>query len=145
MLTAIFGLIPSLFTTVNGITNAITNERINLAQAQNSSDKIAAQEKIESLQARRDVLVAEAGHSNINAIVRAFIGGSVAIVLGKLLVWDKVVGSFYGCAGEAGRGAECVTFRTDILDPNLWTVITATIAFYFIYEGAVNATRIWKS
>ena len=84
MLTAIFGLIPGLFTTVNGITNAITNERIKLAQSQNESDKIASEEKIASLQAKRDVLVAEAGRSNINAIIRATIGGSVAFLLAKI-------------------------------------------------------------
>src|SRR6267154_1627787 len=89
MLTAIFGLIPGLFTTVNGITNAITNEKINLAQSQTESDKIASQEKIASLQAKRDVLIAESGSSKINAFIRASIGGSVAFVLGKIFVWDK--------------------------------------------------------
>jgi len=132
MLTAIFGLIPGLFTTVNGITNAITNERIKLAQSQNESDKIASEEKIASLQAKRDVLVAEAGRSNINAIIRATIGGSVAFLLAKIYVWDKALGDYTGG-------------HTDPLDPNLWNVIMATIGFYFVYEGVVNATRIIKS
>ena len=145
MLSFIFGLIPGLLSTVNGITNAITNERINLAQAQNESDRIAIQEKIASLQAKRDVLVAESGSSKINAIIRACIGTFAAIPIAKLLVWDKVVGSFYGCAGVAGKVAACATFRTDPLDSNQWSVIMATIGFYFVYEGAVNATRIIKS
>ena len=145
MLSILLGLIPGLLGTVNGITNAITNERINLAQAQTESDRIASQEKIASLQAKRDVLVAESGRSSINAIVRSFIGIAVAIILGKFLVWDKVVGSFMGCAGEAGRALECATFRTDTLDANQWSIITATMAFYFVYEATVNATRIWKS
>jgi hypothetical protein len=132
MLTAIFGLIPGLFTTVNGITNAITNEKINLAQSQNEADRIASQEKIASLQAKRDVLIAEAGHSNINAIIRATIGGSVAFLLAKVYVWDKALGDYTGG-------------HTDSLDPNLWNVIMATIGFYFVYEGVVNATRIIKS
>lgn len=132
MLTAIFGLIPSLFTTVNGITNAITNEKINLAQSQTTADKIAAEEKIASLQAKRDVLIAEAGTSNINAYIRAVMGGSVAFVLAKIFVWDKALGEFTGG-------------HTDALDPNLWNVIMATIGFYFVYEASVNATRIWKS
>lgn len=132
MLTAIFGLIPSLFTTVNGITNAITNEKINLAQSQTTADKIAAEEKIASLQAKRDVLIAEAGTSNINAYIRAVMGGSVAFVLAKIFVWDKALGEFTGG-------------HTDALDPNLWNVVMATIGFYFVYEASVNATRIWKS
>lgn len=131
-LSALLGLIPGLFTTVNGITNAITNEKINLAQAQNESDRIASQERIVALQTKRDVLVAESGGSKLNSIVRSFIGGSVAFILAKLLVWDKALGDWTGG-------------HTDPLDPNLWNVIMATIGFYFIYEGAVNATRIYKS
>lgn len=131
-LSAILGLIPGLFTTVNGITNAITNEKINLANAQVESDKVAIGEKIASLQAKRDVLIAESGASKLNAIIRASIGGSVAFLLAKIFVYDKALGDW-----TAGH--------TDPLDPNLWTVIMATLGFYFVYEGAVNATRIIKS
>lgn len=132
MLQLLLGLIPGLFTTVNGITNAITNEKINLAQAQNESDRIASQERISTLQAQKDVMLAEAGTSKLNGIVRATIGGSVALYLGKIFIYDKVFG--YWTHGS-----------TDPLDANLWSVVTATIAFYFLYEGAVNATRIIKS
>jgi len=132
MLQLLLGFIPGIFTTVNGITNAITNEKINLAQSQNEADRIASQEHIASLQAKRDVLIAETGSSKINAIIRACIGGSVAFLLGKLFVWDKALGTWTGG-------------HTDSLDPNLWNVVMATIGFYFIYEGAVNATRILKS
>lgn len=130
--TSVLGLIPGLFTTVNGITNAITNEKINLAQAQNQSDQIAASERIATLQAQRDIMIAEAGSSKLNAIVRGCIGGSVAILLMKLYVYDKALGQWTGG-------------HTDALDPNLWTVVTATIGFYFLYEGAINATRIFKA
>src|SRR5882672_7391738 len=132
MLSILLGLIPGLLGTVNGITNAITNEKINLAQSQTESDRIASQEKIASLQAKRDVLIAESGSSNINAFIRACIGGSVAIILAKLYVYDKALGEWTGG-------------HTDALDANLWNVIMATIGFYFVYEGTVNATRIWKS
>lgn len=138
-------LIPGLFTTINGITTAISNERLKLIEAKTDQQKIAAQERINSLQAKRDVMVAESGSSKINAIVRAAMGLEVAIIIGKLLVWDKVVGSLSGCAGEAGRALQCSIFRTDPLDFNQWAVITATVGFYFLYEGAINATRIAKS
>lgn len=125
-------LIPGLFTTVNGITNAISNERLKLIDAKTDQDRIAAQERITSLQAKRDVLVAESGRSNINAIIRGSIGASVAFLLAKLYVWDKALGDYTGG-------------HTDALDPNLWNVIMATIGFYFLYEGAVNTARIIKS
>jgi hypothetical protein len=129
---AILGLIPGLFSTVQGITSAITNEKIHLASSQNESDRIASQERIVALQAKRDVMLAESGASRINAIIRACIGGSVAFVLAKIFVWDKALGDYTGG-------------HTDPLDPNLWSVVMATIGFYFLYEGAVNATRIIKS
>ena len=132
MLMTLLGLIPGVSSAITGITNAITNEKINLAQSQTESDRIASQEKIASLQAKRDVLIAESGSSKINAFIRASIGGCVAFVLGKIFVWDKALGDYTGG-------------HTDSLDPNLWNVIMATIGFYFVYEGAVNATRIWKS
>lgn len=125
-------LIPGLFNTVNGITTAISNERLKLIDAKTDQQKIASQERITSLQAKRDVLIAESGRSNINAIIRGSIGGSVAFFLAKVYVWDKALGDYtHG--------------HTDLLDANLWNVITATIGFYFLYEGAVNVTRIAKS
>ena len=131
MILSLLSLIPGLFTTVNGITTAISNERLKLIQAKTDQEKIASQERISSLQAKRDVLIAESGRSSINAIIRGSIGGSVAFLLGKIYVWDKALGEWTGG-------------RTDALDPNLWNVIMATIGFYFMYEAAVNTARIVK-
>ena len=125
-------LIPGLFTTVNGITNAIANERLKLIDAKTDQAKIAAQERITSLQAKRDVLVAESGGSRINAFIRGSIGASVSILLAKLFVYDKALGQWTHGSVES-------------LDPNLWNIVTAVIGFYFLYEGAVNVTRIAKS
>lgn len=142
----ILGLIPGLFTTVNGITNAISNERVTQINAKTEQEKIASQERINSLQAKRDLMIAESGTSKINAFMRASMGASVSLIVAKLLVWDKIIGSFKGCAGTVGQGLEqCSSFRTDLLDANQWSIITAAIGFYFLYEGAVNVTRIAKS
>ena len=145
MISFLLGLIPGAFSTINGITNAIANERIRKIDAETDQQRIQADERIKSLEAKRSVLVAEAGSSNINAIMRATMGASVAVVLAKLLVWDKVIGSFSGCAGPMGGALECATFRTDPLDSNQWGIIVAATGFYFLYEGAVNVTRIIKA
>lgn len=142
----VLGILPRAFGTIDNITNAISNERIKKVQATTDQERIRADERINSLQAKRDVLVAEAGSSKINAALRGSIGASASFIIAKLLVWDKVIGSFYGCAGEQGRNMMgCETFRTDILDTNQWAVITAVVGFYFLYEGAINVTRIAKS
>lgn len=145
MISFLLGLIPGAFTTINGITNAISNERIRKIDAVTDQERIRADERIKSLEAKRSVLVAEAGMSRTNAFLRASIGASVAIVIAKLEVWDKVVGSFAGCAGPMGSALECAIFRTDPLDANQWAIITAVVGFYFLYEGAVNVTRIIKA
>lgn len=132
MFELLLGLIPGLFTTVNGITSAITNEKIKLAQNQTEAERIATQERIDSLQAKRDVMIAESSGSKLNAIIRAWIGGGVAFLLTKIFVWDKALGDYTGG-------------HTDPLDPNLWQVVMTTIGFYFLYEGAVNTARILKS
>lgn len=125
-------LIPGLFNTVNGITSAISNERLKLIDAKTDQARIATQERITSLEAKRAVLVAESGRSNINAIIRGSIGASVAFLLAKIFVWDKALGDY-------------TSGHTDPLDANLWSVIMATIGFYFVYEASVNTARIIKS
>src|ERR1035437_6697318 len=89
---------------------------------------------------RRDVLIAEAGASRLNIIVRSAMGFSVAIVLAKLFVWDKVIGSLVGCS-QAPVGT-CGIFVTDPLDDNQWHVIMVVIGFYFLYEGGTALTRV---
>ncbi len=128
----LISLIPGLFNTVNNVTNAIANERIKKIQANTEEEKIQADERIKTLEARRDVLLADADKSKIDMYIRASIGGSVAFLLGKILVWDKAL-------GEWTHG------NTDKLDPNLWSVITATIGFYFLYSAITNTTKILKN
>jgi hypothetical protein len=145
MISFLLGLIPGAFNTINGITTAISNERIRKIDATTDQERIAADERIKSLQAKRDVLIAESGSSKVNAFLRAALAAPVVVVLSKLYIWDKVVGSASGCAGPMGSALECATFRTDPLDTNQWAIITAVVGFYFLYEGAVNVTRIIKA
>ncbi len=143
---SLLGILPKAFGTIDNITNAISNERIRKISAHTEEEKILADERINALQVKRDVLIAESGTSRINAIIRGTLGASVSVLVAKLLVWDKVIGAFYKCAGAAGREMMgCETFRTDPIADNQWAVVTAAIGFYFLYEGAVNVTRIAKS
>lgn len=145
MISFLLGLMPGAFSTINGITNTISNERIRKIDADTDQQRIQADERIKSLEAKRSVLVAEAGASRTNAFMRAAIAACIVVVLAKLYMWDKVIGSFSGCAGPLGGALECATFRTDPLDSNQWAIITAVVGFYFLYEGAVNVTRIIKA
>ena len=141
MWSMLLGLIPGAFSTINGITNAIANERLALISAKTDQDRIESQERINSLQAKRDLMIAES-HSPWNGLMRFILALGPAAILLKFFAWDKVIGSLSGCAGEAGQHSiSCVTFRTDPLDTNQWAVITAVIGFYFLYEGVRQFKR----
>lgn len=131
----LISLIPGLFNTINGITNAIANERIAVVNAKTDQERIAAQERLNTLQSQRDVLVEDAKHSQLDTIMRFLIAIGPAAFLTKIFLWDKVIGSF----------TSDNVWKTDPLDPNLWGVITAVIGFYFLYSGAIGITKIIKS
>lgn len=129
---AFLGLIPGVLTTINGITNAIANAEIAKMNATTDQDRIAAQATIDTLNARRDVMVAESAHSNINGVMRFLIAIGPATYLTKIFVYDKVLGFF-------------TDGRTDPLDSNLWAVVTAVVGFYFLYDASTTVARIIKS
>jgi hypothetical protein len=81
--------------------------------AQTDQARIAADERIKSLEAQRDAIVAEAGN-RINALVRAFLTIPFGIFIWKVVVWDKVLG--WG--------------STDDLSPNLWYAFWVVLGFY---------------
>ena len=140
MWSLLLGLLPGAFSTINGITNAIANERIAGLNAQTEQERIASQERVSALQAKRDIMIAES-HSPWNGLMRFILALGPAIILLKFFAWDKAIGSLAGCAGEAGQQLSCITFRTDPLDTNQWAVITAVIGFYFLYEGVRQFKR----
>lgn len=103
--------------------------------AQSEQERIAAGERIDRLNAIRDVQIAEAG-SRLNAAMRAFIALGPALYLFKIFAIDKIACPVLGLPG--------FMCRTDPLDANLWGVVTAVIGFYFLYEGGIGIARIVK-
>jgi hypothetical protein len=130
-ITAIPSLISGVFGTIDGITSAISNERIAGINAQTTEERIASDERVKALAARRDVLIAESSVSRANIMVRCLLAGPVIVILWKIYVWDKALGQWTGG-------------HTDGLSSELWQVIMIQIGFYFLYEGAIGVTRILK-
>lgn len=138
------GMIGGIFGTINGITKALSDAKIEAIRATTEQERIIANERVATLQARRDVLVSEAASgSKLNIYMRTAIAVGPASVILKMFLWDKVIGSFAGCS-QAPRGT-CGIFVTDPLDENMWTVITIILGFYFVSEVAVGVTRIVKA
>ena len=93
-------------------------------KAKTDTERIKADTAIRTLEARRDVMVAEAG-SRLNALIRALFALPPAIYFAKLYLWDKVL--------QLGT--------TDPLSDELWWVATAVIGFYFLHDTARAVMR----
>jgi hypothetical protein len=133
---AAIGFLPRVFDTIDGIEKAISSEKIAMIGAKTEQARIASQERISSLEARRAILVAEAPTQagRLNAWMRAVAAiGPISIVL-KLSLWDKVVGSFVGCNGHTLPGT-CGAFMTDPIDPHIWYGVIAVFAFYLAADA----------
>lgn len=144
LLTAVPSLVSGAFGTINGVTKALSDAKIAVINAKTEEERIHSQERVNTLQARRDVLVGEANSgSRLNLIIRSlFAVGPLSIVL-KLYFWDKVIGSLAGCS--AAPAGTCGQFVTDPLDENGWKVISVVLGFYFVTEITLGVTRIIKS
>lgn len=118
-LLSLIGIVPNVLNTVNGITNAIANEKIAALNARTDQERVAAEERVQSLQAQRDVLIEDAKHSKADLYMRLAIAIGPAVLLNKVLIWDKALGSWTGG-------------HTDPLGTDLWAVVTAVVAFYFV-------------
>jgi hypothetical protein len=123
ILTALPSLISGLFGTVNGITNAIANEKIAAMTAKTDQERVAAQERVNSLSIQRDVLVADAAHSKLDLYMRSLIALGPACYLLKIFLWDKVLAAW-------NNGS------TDPIDANLWNVVMVILGFYFLTTTA---------
>lgn len=136
MLFTVLGFLTGLAGPLATIAGKLADAKVELAKAQTDQERNKLLAAIEEMHAAQSVLVAEAG-SRINAYFRAFMAFPVAITIWKLLAWDKVIGSFVGCSGHTKQGT-CGTFLTDPLGPDLWKVMAAVIAFYFLYDIAAR-------
>lgn len=112
----------ALLDPISRIAGKIAEAKVAAANAQTDQEKIAADERVKTLEARRDVLVAESGQK-WNGRMRLFIAFGPAFCLNKIFIWDKALGGLTGG-------------RTDALDDNLWKVVAAVIGFYFLYEAS---------
>lgn len=133
---ALIGIIPSALSTVDGITNAISNAKIAAIKAQTDEERIKAQEEVSGLEARRDVLISQAsipGVGKINACMGFLLALGPLLILLKL-GFDKAIGPFYGCTNPYVTRLPdyCFMFRTDPVDPNVWWVIGAVVSFYLV-------------
>lgn len=129
MFSLILGAITGLAGPITQVIGKIQDVKLELAKAENDAERQRLQAEHGELEARKAALLAEAGQ-RLNAIVRTSIAFGPALYLTKIFVMDKVIGSIV--RGIAGK--DYAIFATDPLDDNLWKVVVAVIAFYFLYD-----------
>lgn len=130
MILAIPGLLSGLFGTINGITNAIANEKIAQLTATTQEAQIASNERISQLQQQRDVLIADAAHGSWDIWLRTIMAIGPALYIAKIFLWDKVL-------GPVTHGS------TDPLDPNLWQVVFVVLGFYFLSSTSTKIASLF--
>lgn len=122
---AFIGLLFKFFDPIARITDKIVDLQVKKADAKTEQERIAADERVKALEARRDVMVAEGALGWLNPIMRFVLALGPAVFLLKVFIWDKVL--------KLGT--------TDGLDANLWHVVIAVIGFYFLYDIAARFKR----
>lgn len=118
----------NLFTggTISTITNAIISAQHEYLAAQTDKDRIAADERVKTLQAQRDVLVTESASGGFQSWVRPLFALPFVIFNFKVVVWDKVFG----------------LGTTDPLSDELFQIEMIIITAYFLTRGAEKVARI---
>lgn len=122
MLTTIFGFLAKIG--IGSIADRIASAYEAKQKATTDREKVAADERIKTLEARRDVLVAESG-SRINSLIRILFALPPAVYLAKIFVYDKVLG--WGV--------------TDPLSDELEQILWVVIGFFFLQSTAERFRR----
>lgn len=117
-ITSLLGFGSGLFSTLQTISNNISNEKIALINAKTDQERIASAEKISALQAQQAVLVADSQRSSIDLWVRSLLALGPTVYLLKIYIYDKVL----------------ALGTTDPLDTNLWWVTMVVVGFYFVHS-----------
>lgn len=108
------GWISGLGPTITSIFNKLEDARVALANAQNEKERIAAQERVATIQAQLEILKADP----IGAFVRLAFTFPFVLYINKIILWDKL--------WTAGKG------YTPPLGTDIWALLMMIAGFYFL-------------
>lgn len=94
MITAIVTVLKTLLgfaDTAKSISGDIARVKVEALKAESDEKRIQAQEETKTLEARRDVLIAEAPGSRLNQLVRVLLSIPAIVLLWKIVIWDRVL------------------------------------------------------
>lgn len=109
---------------IPAILDQITKERAKQADAKTEQEKIASEERIKVLEAKKDIILKSQGE-RIGEWVRLAWALPFIIYIWKLLLWDKVM----------GWGA------TDALSPTLEYIMWTVLGGYFLLSATTKLKK----
>jgi hypothetical protein len=124
ILTGLWGAlkgITGIGETIASVTKSLTDAKVAAINARTEQERIAANERVAALTAKRELMLGEVQHSRANIFMRCVLAAPVGVLLWKLLVYDKALGQWTGG-------------HTDSIPTEWWTVIQIVLGFYFLYE-----------
>lgn len=114
------GFIGAIADPITKITGQIADAKVKLEQAKNDKERLAAEERVKTLEAKRDVLVAQAASGDRTAsLIQALFALAVLVWLVKRLVFDTALHQWTG-------------WTTPALPEELEPIVLAVIGFYFV-------------
>lgn len=129
---ALLGVIPGILKaflgfadTAKSISNDIAQVKIEALKSESDEKKIQAQEETKTLEARRDVLIAEAPGSRVNQLVRVLLSIPAIVLLWKIVIFDRVLGLGF----------------THKLSTEEWTYVWMVCGFYLLARTIQVARR----
>lgn len=121
------GWLLKIINPISSITKQIIDWKVKQANAQTEQERIKAEVEIATLEAQKQVLLAEQTNP-FTRMVRPLWAFAFIIYTWKVVVWDKVLG--WGV--------------TDPLDANMWGLMMVIAGAYFISRSAEKVVnKIW--
>lgn len=108
---------------LSSISNDLKEAYESKLKAQNDKERMAADERIAILEARKSVIMASQANP-VDRVIRPLIALPFVIYINKLVLWDKVLS--WG--------------TTDALSPELSYILSVVIAGYFV-DGIVKRIK----
>ena len=115
----IFGALPTVIKSIGEAKKAALD-------AQTEQEKVAANERIKALEARRDVLIAES-RTPWNHVARFVLLAPFAFYLAWVVVWDKITCKWFYVPSKT-------VCSTDPLSDWLAQIAMIMIGFYFVTD-----------
>ncbi len=123
------GFIGAIADPITKITGQIADTKVKLAQEENSERRIALEEKVIGLEAKRDVLVAQAQSGDTTpSLIQAVFATVAAVWFLKVVVFDTVLHAWTG-------------WSTPELPSLAENVLMVVVGFYFV---TVIAKKVLK-